>query len=109
MEHANLTGPTRYISLWGNEKGMVRQLFKAMNGVDNAAQVWNKHFHSFMMEEGFMRTSRDSCRYVYPTTSVQSCLYVDDILGAADPDKQRELDRFVKRSNSIFGKDFRGT
>ena len=100
--HVNLTGPARYISLWGDEKGTVRQLFKAMNVIDNAAQIWNKHFHSFMMHKGFMRTSRDNCIYVHPTTSVQSCLYVDDILAAADPDKQRELQKFVKRVQAQF-------
>ena len=86
----------------GDEKETVCQLFKAMNGIDNAAQIWNKHFHSFMMHQGFMRTSRDNCIYVHPTTSVQSCLYVDDILAAADPDKQRELQKFVKRVQAQF-------
>ena len=42
--HAMLTGPPRYITLWGDEPGYVRQLFKAMNSVDSAAQMWNKHF-----------------------------------------------------------------
>ena len=46
--HATLTGPPRYITLWGDEEEYVRQLFKAMNGADSAAQVWNKHFHAFM-------------------------------------------------------------
>ena len=95
--HASLTGPARYIILWGDEKGMVRQLFKAMNGIDNAAQIWNKHFHSFMMQEGFMHASRDSCIYVHPTTSVQSSLCVDDIAASADADKKHQLDKFVKR------------
>ena len=81
---------------------MVRQLFKAMNGIDNAALIWNKHFHSFMVQEGFMRTSRDNCIYVHPTTSVQSFLYVDDILASADTDKKRELDKFVKRVQTQF-------
>ena len=80
----------------------VRTLFKAINGVDNAAQVWNKHFHAFMEEEGFVRTSRDNCIYVHPTTSVQSCLYVDDIMASADADKKKELDQFVKRVQLRF-------
>ena len=77
-------------------------MFKAMNGIDNAAQVWNKHFHSFMMKENFVRISRDDCIYVHPTTSIQSCLYVDDILASADPDKNQELDQFVKRVQTQF-------
>ena len=34
---------------------------------------------------------------MHPTTSVQSCLYVDDIMASADADKKKELDQFVKR------------
>ena len=86
--HAALTGPPSYISLWGDEEGMVRQLFKAMNGVDSAAEMWNRRFHNFMESEGFLRTSRDACIYVHPTSSVQSSLYVDDILASADHDKK---------------------
>ena len=41
--HAELKGKPWYISLWGDDKEVVRQLYKAMNGVDNAAQLWNKH------------------------------------------------------------------
>ena len=95
--HANLTGPARYITLWGDEKGMVRQLFKAVNGVDNAAQIWNKHYNRFMIDEGFVPSSRDACLYIHPSSSVQSSLYVDDILAAADPDKKHLLDKFVKK------------
>ena len=68
-----------------------------MNGVDNVVQIWNKHFHAFMEQEDFVRTSRDNCIYVHPPTSVQSCLYVDDIMASADADKKKELDQFVKR------------
>ena len=50
--HAVLTGPPRFIALWKDKPGTVRQLFKAMNGVDNAAQLWSKHFHKFMLQEG---------------------------------------------------------
>ena len=66
----------------------MRQLFKAMNGVDNAAQLWNKHFHGFMMQEGFKQTSRDDCIYTHPKSSVQASLYVDDILASSDSDKK---------------------
>ena len=86
--HAVITGPPRFITLWGDEPGTARQLFKAMNGVDNAAQLWNKHFHKFMLQEGFTRTSRDACIYTHPESLVQSSLYVDDILVSSDPDKK---------------------
>ena len=94
--------PPRFITLWGGEPGTVRQLFKAMNGVDNAAQLWNKHFHKFMLQEGFIRTSRDYCIYTHPASSVQSSLYVDDILASSDPDKKHQLDKFVKRVQRSF-------
>ena len=55
--HTVLTGSPWYITLWDDAAGFVRQLIKAMNGMDNAAQIWNKHFHAFMMQEGFIRTS----------------------------------------------------
>ena len=58
-------GTPRNIILWGDEEGFVQQLFKAMNGVDSAAQVWNKHFHEFMEKEGFLRTSREACLYTH--------------------------------------------
>ena len=48
--HATLTGPPRYITLWGDEKGKIRRLCKTMNGVDSTAQIWNKHYHQFMLE-----------------------------------------------------------
>ena len=73
-----------------------------MNGVDNAAQLWNKHFHKFMLQEGFTRTSRDDCIYTHPASSVQSSLYVDDILASSDPDKKHQLDKFVKRVQRTF-------
>ena len=60
----------------GDEPGYVWQLFKAINGVDSAAQMWNKHFHHFMENEGFIHTTRDAYINVHPTTSVQSSLYV---------------------------------
>ena len=100
--HAVITGPPRFITLWGDEPGTVRQLFKAMNGVDNAAQLWNKHFHKFMLQEGFTRTSRDDCIYTHPASSVQSSLYIDDILASSDPDKKHQLDKFVKRVQRTF-------
>ena len=81
---------------------MVRQLFKAMNGVDNVAQIWNKHFHHFMDHEGFVRTSRDNCIYTHSKLSVQSSLYVDDILASADPDKKYQLDLFVRKVQKQF-------
>ena len=93
--HAELKGNPRYISLWGDDKGVVRQLYKAMNGVDNAAQVWNKHYHKFMMEEGFLRTSRDDCIYIHPSSSVACLLYVNDILASSDSDKQQQLIKFI--------------
>ena len=95
--HANLPGPARYITLWGDEKNVVRQLFKAVNGIDKAAQIWNKHYNKFMLTEGFVRSSRDNCLYIQPDSSVQSSLYVDDILASADPNKKDELDRFVRK------------
>ena len=73
-----------------------------MELIDNAAQLWNKHYDRFMMKEGFHRSSRDNCIYIHPSTSVQSSLYVDDVLAAADPDKKVELDRFVKRVQRMF-------
>ena len=97
--HANLKGPARYITLWGDEKGMMRQLFKAVNGIDNAAQIWNKHYDQFMISEGFFRSSRDNCIYIHPETNVQSSLYVDDVLASSDPDKRQLLDncKFVRK------------
>ena len=100
--HAMLTGPPRFITLWGDEPGTVRQLFKAMNGVDNAAQLWNKHFYQFMDREGFVRTSRDNCIYTHPKSSVQSSLYVDDVLALADADKKHQLDLFVRKIQKHF-------
>ena len=100
--HSLATGPPRYITLWGDEQGFVRELFKAMNGIDNAAQIWNKHFHSFMIREGFIRTSRDDCLYVHPNNSVQSSVYVDDIIASSDPDKKAELDKFVGKLQKHF-------
>ena len=67
-----------------------------MNGVDNAAQVWNKHYH------GFLRTSRDDCIYVHPSSTVACSLYVDDILAASDPDKQNQLMKFIRRAQQMF-------
>ena len=71
-----------------DEKGMMRQLFKAVNGIDNAAQLWNKHYDHFMISEGFLRSShwQDNCIYIHPETNVQSSLYMDDVLAASDPD-----------------------
>ena len=68
-----------------------------MNGVDSAAQMWNKHFHKFMENKGLMCTTRDAYIYVHPATPVQSSLYVDDILASADPDKMKHLNLVVKR------------
>jgi len=62
-------------------------IFKAVNGIDNAAQLWNKHYDHFMMDEGFLRSSRDNCIYIHPETNVQSSVYVDDVLASSDPDK----------------------
>ena len=70
---------------------MMRQLFKAVNGIDNAAQIWNKHYDQFMISEGFLRSSRDNCIYIHPDTNVQSSLYVDDVLASSDPDKKQIL------------------
>ena len=86
--HATLTGPPRYITLWGDEEEYVRQLFKAMNGADSAAQVWIFHFHAFMERDGFLCTSRDARLFVHPTTLIQNSLYVDDILASADSDQK---------------------
>ena len=46
--HAHMTGPTKYIRLPGDEKGMARILYKALNGVDNAGQLWHKRYDKFM-------------------------------------------------------------
>ena len=100
--HATLPGPARYITLWGDEENMVRQLFKALNGIDNAAKLWNKHYDSFMLREGFLRSCRDNCIYIHPETNVQSSLYVDDVLAAADPDKKHELTKFVRKVQKQF-------
>ena len=100
--HAVLIGEPRFITLWGDEQGTVRQLFKAMNGVDNAAQLWNKHFHGFMMQEGFKQTSRDDCIYTHPKSSVQASLYVDDILASSDSDKKFQLEKFIKKVQTVF-------
>ena len=69
--NANLSGPARYITLWGDEKGMIRQLFRTVNGIHNAAQLWNKHYDTFMLQEGFLRLRRDTCIYINPESTVQ--------------------------------------
>ena len=99
---STLKGALRYVALWGDEKGMVRQLYKAMNGVDNAAQVWNKHYHKFMMDEGFLRTSRDDCIYIHLSSTVTCSLYVDDILVASDQNKRNQLMRLIRRVQQCF-------
>ena len=81
---------------------MVRQLFKAVNSIDNAAQLWNKHYDHFMIGEGFFRSSRDDCIYIHPETNVQSSLYVDDVLAASDPDKRHLLDKFVRKVQQLL-------
>ena len=47
-------------------------------------------------------TSRDACIYMHPTSSVQSSLYVDDILASADSDKKGQLNLFVKKVQKQF-------
>ena len=49
-----------------------------------------------------MRTSRDDCVYVHPSTSTESSVYVDDILASADSDKKHELDKFIKQVQTQF-------
>ena len=100
--YANLPGPAQYITLWGDKKHMVRQLFKVVNGIDNAAQLWNKQYDKLMITEGFLRSSRDNCLYIHPETSVQSSLYVDDVLASADVNRKEELDKFVKKVQKEF-------
>ena len=41
-----------------DEKNTVQLLFKSVNGIGNAAQVWNKHYDNgrFMIQEGFIRS-----------------------------------------------------
>ena len=39
-------GASKVHIIVGELEGFVRQIFKAINGVDSAVQVWNKHFHS---------------------------------------------------------------
>ena len=86
----------------GAEKGMIRQLFKAVNGIDGAAQLWNMHYDNFMLQEGFLRSTRDNCIYFQPESTVQSSLYVDDVLASAAAHKKHELDKFVKRVQKQF-------
>ena len=82
--HANLTGPARYITLWEDEKGTMRQLFKAVNGIGNAAQLWKKHLAGIT---------------AYTVTPILVCKalnnHVDNVLAAADAKKKTELDKFV--------------
>ena len=55
-----------------------------------------------MLDEGFLRTSRDDCIYVHPTSTVTCSLYVDDILAAADPHYKAQLLKFIKRVQRCF-------
>ena len=93
----------RYIALWGMRKGLLYiYIYKAMNRVYNAAQIWNKHYHRFMVDEGFLRSPRDDCIYVHPTSTVTCSLYVDDILAASDRDKRSQLMKFIRQVQQCF-------
>ena len=95
--HAHMTGPTKYIRLPGDEKGMARILYKALNGVDNAGQLWHKHYDKFMHQEGFMKNCTDPCLYHHSTNGLQGARYVDDILSSCDPGTEEGLQKFLKK------------
>ena len=85
--HAPLDGDPIYITLpkgMNDPQGMVRQLYKALNGIDRAGQLWHNHYDNFIIQQGFERNSRDHCLCSNQKTGVDSTryVYVDDILSA---------------------------
>ena len=64
----------------GDEKGMVRQLYRALNGVTKAVQLWHKTLVEFMNKENFTPNPRDPCVLVNLSLGIFCAVYVDDIL-----------------------------
>ena len=72
-------------------QGKVRQLYKALNGIDRAGQLWHNHYDKFIVQQGFERNSRDHCLCSNQKTGVDSARYVDDILSACTGQKALKI------------------
>ena len=84
----------------GDPPGMVRQLFRALNGVKRASQLWHKRLHEFMLNEKFSPNPRDPCVYASNDKKIYCAVYVDDILSAGKEEKQQLS--FLKRMGKVF-------
>lgn len=63
-------------------KDLVCKLLKALYGLRQAGNVWNKRFHNFLVKMGFVRISADPCIYILQRAKsmVILALHVDDCL-----------------------------
>ncbi|GMF35814.1 unnamed protein product [Phytophthora fragariaefolia] len=73
-----------------NARNYVCRLDKAIYGLKQAANAWNKTIHRVFLKNGFKSCGADQCVYVKRTQNgfVYVCLYVDDMIIAAKTHKE---------------------
>ena len=63
---------------WG--KGLVCKLKKSIYGLKQAAHIWNRKLHDFLVKLGFNQLKADPFLYVYQGRPFYLTIWVDDIL-----------------------------
>jgi hypothetical protein len=85
------------------KESQICRLRKSLYGLKQSPRQWYKRFDSFMIKQGFSRSSYDSCVYIqklHGGDSIYLLLYVDDMLIASK--SKVEIDKL----KSKLGKEF---
>ena len=90
----------RLPNICGEDRLLVRQLFKALYGHPKAGQLWNKVFVKFLIGKGFQQSSKDKCLFFNLSLFIFLVLYVDDLLAVAS--SSAVLQAFWEKLSSTF-------
>eukprot|EP00170_Pyropia_yezoensis_P003780 contig_15832_g3791 len=79
-------------------------LLMAMYGTKQAGQLWGKHLHGKLVEEGGVQSKADKCVYIFHKdgATVRVEVHVDDILvGGPNPDAVQDVKRRISQHFSV--------
>jgi hypothetical protein len=83
-----------------NETDRIRQLNKALYGLQRAPKMWHKTFTDWVKQIGYKPSEHDSCWFIHKDKPQMILIYVDDMLLAAKDDVL--LDEMYRSLNEKF-------
>ena len=89
-------------------KPLCLKLKRSIYGLSQASRCWSDIFTKFMLEYGFVRSSIDTCLFVYKhqEQTMHACVWVDDVVISDNSPKLR--DHFVGALHNTFPLDDKG-